>query len=183
MLLIGRNKEDGALNTRRLAPFESAHTKTIYTRISDIYSRSAKPHKWPPACQKLSPPGTHGRSFGSFSARLQNLEGPQLLYNAKRHPHLFLSRACLDLALCFGMSADVKSLRFRSSRMLHGRHIEDERKNETFELQSRQQQPSNLGRGLHPRLPQDLQHSRANVSTDPKKSHTEQYATRGSLKK
>jgi hypothetical protein len=88
---------DGALSTHSLAPLESAHTKPTYTHTHEIYSRSMKLHKWPPACHQLGPPGTHGRPRDSFSAGLQNPEEPHPPYNAMQHTTACLSRACLWL--------------------------------------------------------------------------------------
>ena len=71
--------------------------KTTYTHTHEIYSRSMKLHKWPPACHQLGPPGTHGRPRDSFSAGPQNPEEPHPPCNAMRHTTACLSRACLWL--------------------------------------------------------------------------------------
>jgi hypothetical protein len=72
-------------------------TTITITHTHEIYSRSMKLHKWPPACHQLGPPGTHGRPRDSFSARPQNPEEPHPPCNAMRHTTACLSRACLWL--------------------------------------------------------------------------------------
>jgi hypothetical protein len=75
-----------------------AHLRLLkfpYTHTHEIYSRSMKLHKWPPACHQLGPPGTHGRPRDSFSAGPQNPEEPHPPCNAMRHTTACLSRACL----------------------------------------------------------------------------------------
>jgi hypothetical protein len=84
-------------STQSLAPLESAHTKTTCTHTHEIYSRSMKLRKWPPACHQLGPPGTHGRPRDLFSAGPQNPEEPHPPFNAMRHTTACLSRACLWL--------------------------------------------------------------------------------------
>jgi hypothetical protein len=71
--------------------------RSKYTHTHEIYSRSMKLLKWPPACHQLGPPGTHGRPRDSFSAGPQNPGEPHPPFNAIRHTSACLSRACLWL--------------------------------------------------------------------------------------